>query len=916
MMIVSWIPLALVPLAAAAIVLLVGRKPWFARRKIVVGVLMSLAAALLLAALARPTVVGEGRGVPPHVILVADASASMTAAQDWREVAGWVEAVLPQDVALTVVPFGARPVERPLRRGQVRLNEDGTSAVEARIATDLDAMGSNVEQALRTAAAVVGPDGRRSVVLVYSDGWWTSGDDLAAVEALRRQGMRVGVIAPVKEDIANARIVDVRAPTGANVGQTIEVRVTVQANRAGPAEVTLRARSGAARAAEGTDAAGVDGDKAMVSRVVELQAGVAAEVVLPWRSSEGGLATLTVGVRMAGDAIAGDNIWSLPLQVGADRPVLVVQGPGTGEALRRLRSVFSGGNSGGIEVVPAMHAPQTAGALGRYRAVVLMNVSRLALGTELERALGSYVRDMGGGLVVLGGGEAFGQGGYAGGLIDDLLPLTSRTQHRPPIHLAVVLDRSASMIEAVGGQQKLEIAKDAVGALEQVLIAGDRLSLVAFNHDYEAVLRDVAASGDWGAVRAALAPLVPRGGTNLGPALSEALGLLGDQVAEVAADIAGDADASRAPRRHLIVVSDGESEPFDVAALAAVAAESSITISVVATSGGQVRALVELAARGGGRYYDVAGELITPLVQNRLAQIFMDDLPLDLTVTTPAEVRMVDPSPLWPQDARPTPALAPVPAHMVTQAKERATVHAEAAAAASADLSATADSSPRPLAASWQLGLGRAVAVAVPADVPAAVDWLASADFARGLAGGVQWVSSAAAGHADYDATVRVEGGVVRAEVQQRRLSGEVLAAPQVRLDLYGLDESRGALIVPLEASGPGHWQASAALSGGAYSYVLRVEGGEADGQVVATGALSGGIAAELRSAGVNAAALALLAERGGGAVLRSPAEVANIELPRPEQKDLWPLLVVLAGAALLGQIAFEIGGWRRRSRG
>ena len=87
-------------------------------------------------------------------------------------------------------------------------------------------------------------------------------------------------------------------------------------------------------------------------------------------------------------------------------------------------------------------------ALQKYDGVILSNVSSLKLSRQQMAHIRDYVRDHGGGLIMLGGEESFGLGGYYRTPIEEALPVTMEVKQKVEIpSLAVVLsiDRSGSM---------------------------------------------------------------------------------------------------------------------------------------------------------------------------------------------------------------------------------------------------------------------------------------------------------------------------------------------------------------------------------------------------------------------------------------------------------------------------------------
>jgi hypothetical protein len=67
--------------------------------------------------------------------------------------------------------------------------------------------------------------------------------------------------------------------------------------------------------------------------------------------------------------------------------------------------------------------PTTRAELFRYRAIVLGSIEASAFATDQLRMLADFVSVRGGGLLFLGGRRAFGEGGYAGTPLADILPV-------------------------------------------------------------------------------------------------------------------------------------------------------------------------------------------------------------------------------------------------------------------------------------------------------------------------------------------------------------------------------------------------------------------------------------------------------------------------------------------------------------
>ena len=117
------------------------------------------------------------------------------------------------------------------------------------------------------------------------------------------------------------------------------------------------------------------------------------------------------------------------------------------------------------------------------RATAAMRPAR-ALTNRQMQTLQTYVRDLGGGLVAVGGPTSYGVGGYYGTPIEDALPVEMQIkdeQRRPSLAIVFSIDHSGSMSDSSGGATKLEIAKEAAARSIELLFPTDRVGVVAFD---------------------------------------------------------------------------------------------------------------------------------------------------------------------------------------------------------------------------------------------------------------------------------------------------------------------------------------------------------------------------------------------------------------------------------------------------
>lgn len=92
--------------------------------------------------------------------------------------------------------------------------------------------------------------------------------------------------------------------------------------------------------------------------------------------------------------------------------------------------------------------PTDLASLSDYEAVVLVNVPARTLPVQVMGILPGYVRDLGKGLVMIGGEESFGVGGYGRTPVEEALPVymdVRNREERPDLALVFAIDKSGSM---------------------------------------------------------------------------------------------------------------------------------------------------------------------------------------------------------------------------------------------------------------------------------------------------------------------------------------------------------------------------------------------------------------------------------------------------------------------------------------
>jgi Mg-chelatase subunit ChlD len=764
-----------------------------------------------------------------QIRLVNEAAASMGA----RDTAGVV--VFGRDAAMEV-----ELEARPRLRGIHSLPADGF-----RDDTDIAA-------ALRLALAALPNDARRRVVLV-SDGNENLGDAAREAAAAGAAGAPVDVVPIDYRDDREALLDRLQAPTQARIGEPVEVIVTAVSTRGGPAALRLQC----------------DGRPVSPRRAVHLRPG-RNPFAFPVTLAQPGLHTFTAQIEPApGSDAHPENNTALGFTRVQGRPrVLLV---GAGEDTRYLDAALKSHRIA-VTVAAPGRLPVNPADLESFESLVLANVAAHQLVPGQLQAIASSVRDLGGGLVMVGGPGSFGPGGYAGTPVEAVLPVELEVRRRredPRLALVLVLDRSGSMGGPGEEGSKLEYARAAAQGAFASLRPGDEVGVLAFATTPEWVV-PVGKLGSAPRTPPELDGLGAGGGTNLYPALVAARDALG---------------GSQCAVKHVVLLTDGQTEGGDFEGIARQLARNRITLSTVGVGpDAEGRLLARLAELGAGRYYPAVRSAALRVIFDRETRLARRDALVE--------------EPFTPRLAGPSPALAglapfpPLLGYVATTAR----------GAPGAQLHLVSHRGD-PILASWRVGLGKAVAFTSDARNRWGAPWVSGwgGRFGRFWA---QVIRSTLRGPAAGDLVlgVRLEPpvGLVTAEVvdsegnlvNQLELQGTVVA---------GADQQP----LVLEQTAPGRYEGRFAAAGRG-QYLVSVAYRDARGvHRVQTAGAAIAYSPEYRDLESDRALLVRLAELSGGhvhpplgsAALRRDYGALFRHDGRAESapRELWPLLLLAA---------------------
>jgi len=919
------------------------------------------AAGLLALALAGPSLRISQEGRCP-VIILEDISSSMTkdpcgtpalgrAGTAEGGCATYASALPRGHAGLVVFDGAAKTIVEPFTRDAWARSFSHARALPRMVAA-ATAPETDLQAALEHAAGAIpgGPPARlwragRGIVLLYTDARQTRGDAVRAAGALAARGIRVFAAAPALQ-VRDVRVAGIAATAPAAPGATVAIEVRLASTVSAPATVRLRrAAGGAAPAADW-------------QREVQVEPASGAAILFEDTPPAPGYCTYYAQVASAADEWPENNQASCMIRTGEGLDVLYIYGGDSpGAALEALRACAPAAVR--LRDVPAGRFSRPSAADAQYgpvwAVIVLDNVAAWSLQPETLQSLAARVADGGMGLLVLGGDAAFGAGGYGQSPLEDLLPVSSRMGRRPPLQIVFVIDSSGSMNEVADGFTKLTHAKSAVLDLGSALGPDDRAGIVAFAGEPR-VASPLVPADAWEQLRERLVAMEAGGGTRITPAVAAALALFAAQ------------EPDAATVRHVVLLSDGRSADFDVPLLAAECRRAKASLSAVATGPDADRdRLAALAREAGGHLY-----VLTRPGGQALRETFLKDMAWArgeglLRESRPA--RWQQPEPIWRRAGPPLPA---VDAINPTQAKPGADVlwQADAPARQPARLgravpggdapptggqavaSPAAGRPPAPLLAAWRKGLGKAAAMPWPAGRPPPSTgpygqaWLQGDALGNYLSAILAWLGQAQA-PADWSARLEARGNEWWVRVEERPAalgkSKTRLGEPPARFaaTVFG-ERAAEARQVDLQQVAPGiHEGKVGSLGEGAAVVVLHrrpaapaAPGGRqtdwrppesapaahADGPVRppvpgadATVSLPvpGLPPLEYGHLGVDRGQLEAIVQAGGGAILESPDQLAEI-VRRTEKQGYLPVglhLVACAGLVIVLQVGLRLAG-------
>ncbi|MEI7967862.1 MAG: VWA domain-containing protein [Betaproteobacteria bacterium] len=804
-----------------------------ARHRQVLTLVRTLILAALAVALMQPAWLARSGDV--SVVYALDVSRSVDpafvdAAIAWMRRAN--EQGKPAEARFVAFADRVRRVDSPEAVRDVPVRREGRGAPDA-----LDPLVTDLEGALEAIGGSFADDRLKRVVLM-TDGLETRGDAWRAVERLRARQVRVFTVPATVRAAADVRIEGIDVPGELRRDEPAVVTVRLLAQAAGGAKVLLR-RDG----------------RVLGQQKVRLAAG-SNRVAFTVRLTDAGAAPLTAEVAADGDAIAENDRLTVNAVVQARPRVLLAEA--VMESARHARDALTA-QGFDVRLLPPSEMPETAAGLEPYDAVIVSDAPASALGERRMQALEAYVRDLGGGLIYASGANAYGESGLRDSALERVLPATFEAQEKKrELALVITLDRSYSM-----KGRKLDLAKAATLGALALLEEEHRFGVITFDSQPEATV-PLAPVRSRRKAEDLISRFTASGQTNIYPALQMSYRTLVDVPVK---------------SKHVILLSDGDTQPADFQRLARRMADAGITVTTVAIGAEADRQLLEnIATWGKGRFYFAESADSVPQIfvqeTRRLVNENLREEPVRVVVKRKAEA-------LRGIDFASAPALK---GFVSTRPRDRAEVYLATEAGA-------------PLLARWQVGLGKAMIFGSDLKNRWAVDWLAWSGYPKLWSQLVREVMRRNT-REQGDFTVTADRG--QAVVRLTALTPEGMfrngLAPRVRVTGLG-----GAPVeVTMRQSGPGSYEVRVPLQEGmAERARFDLTGGVPQDlrDLTGTRELTRPYPDEFRSQVPDKAFLQALAEQTGGRYAPQPADVfASLgDEPSAVRQPLWPWFAAAA---------------------
>ncbi|MCP4641287.1 MAG: VWA domain-containing protein [bacterium] len=701
---------------------------------------------------------------------------------------------------------------------------------------------TDAASAVRLAMAAF-PQGYMKRIVLMTDGNETKGSMQEEVKLAQAAGVAVDIMPVHIGGVNEVRMREVAAPSRIDTDEPFKLKVVAHADQ--DCEGTLRVYQRLS-----------SGKRLLSTQKVILQEGDNAWL-LPQELDRAGFYEYEATIESDSDTVMANNEGRAFTFIQGEPLVLYVDS-------EPQNSIYltPALQKEGIRVasVPLDSMPTSLAALQNYDAVVLGNVSATDLTSEQLRSLEAMVRDLGIGLVMIGGPESFGAGGFYDTAVERALPVNMDLKQRK------VMPRGALVLclHTCEFQDGNAWARDISIAALNVLSSQDLMGALAYDYQGgDSWVFELQPVGDKHAMRMALNTGTIGDMPSVEPTLTMAYKALANCDASV---------------KRVVMISDGDPAAPSTGLLKKLN-EAKISVSTVCINPhrpNDQHMLSWVAERTGGNFYFVTNPQNLPQIFTKEAAVVKRSLLYEKPFT---------PQVLHNSELLRGAGESGFPilnGYVVTTPKENATLPL---------ISSEGD----PVLAHWRYGLGKSVAFTSDVTTRWAGEWVKWDGFNRFWAQSVRWAVRELA-PSNFRVETKLKDGMGYVRIDAVDDQGNYVNFLRPRGVVTGPPPSFERSSLTLMQTGPGIYEGRFPVDNRGV-YMMSIVYSKPDGS---EGMIPAGLALnyskEYDYNTTNIALLENLAEVGGGRILEARSNPFQHDLvATPTITSIWQYLVAFA---------------------
>ncbi|MCB2154825.1 VWA domain-containing protein [bacterium] len=640
-------------------------------RRWLIIILRTLIILLFILALAKMEFVRQSKDLTVYFLLDQSDSIPVNLRERATQVISEFSKEKPANDEAGLIVFGDQP---SLESTAVK-----TFEFEGQINSAIEGERTDIAKAMRLALAAF-PNNRLRRMVLLSDGNENSGSALEIARLARNNNVPVDIVPLNYSQEQDVQIDKIIVPQQTAKDSPFDVKVFLSSKEDTEGRLRL-----------------YEDGKLIVDQKVEVSGGRNTPLTLPRRLEEGGFHQYSATFEAAGDARPQNNRAEAFTYLKAEPRVLYVEGDHTSTnylaAALRLENIV-------VDYVSETEIPRTLGELQGYDSIILSDVHASSMTRDQMKMIERAVQDLGVGLVMIGGENSFGAGGYQDTPIERALPVSMDVKQKKvlPNGALVIVLHTCEIPSGNAWAREISIA-----ALD-VLSAQDYFGLLYYGQKPgvgigggmggwgEFWLWDpgLQQAGDKRRMRAMINNVSPMDMPTFDPTLELAYEELKDVKTQA---------------KHIVVISDGDPAPPQKPLVNKIRDEG-ITVSAVAIAphaGQTVETLKNMSYWGAGNFYYPKTARELPRIFVKEASIVRRSLIFEETFAPKYDV----PSEILEG----IPQLPALNGYVVTSDKDLATY-------------ALRTDKDDPLLAHWRYGLGKTVAFTSDAKSRWAAQWV------------------------------------------------------------------------------------------------------------------------------------------------------------------------------------------------